>query len=446
MPPTTHTLISTALLSAAFIAATGSPAAANPLDSFGFGARSVAMGGAVTATADDFSANYYNPAALARGQDMRLDFGYVLTDPSLAINGRDVNVDPSQGFEGGVTLPGKIFGRRLAVSVGLFLPDARITRVRALPQRQPRFVLYDNRPQRLVITTSGALEIVEDLFFGFGLTYLSNTGGTVEIDGVVSASKVEDTRLFSGVDVSLPAVRYPSFGLLWTPGPWRLGLTWREEFSLEIDLGLTVKGDVVFGEEQTIVAEDGSFAIRSVNTNLFSPRQVALGVGYEAQRWLVSADLTWLDWSSFPTPTAAVAVSIDVPGLPLDIPPSAVPVAPEFHDILVPRLGAQWTAIDGPRLGLALRAGYFFEPTPAPDQPGPTNYIDNDKHGFSIGAGLRLSNLTEVFPKPILIDLALQTILMPERLTLKDDPADPVGDYSAGGHFVGGSLTCKFLF
>ncbi len=421
-------------------------AAANPLDAFGFGARAIGLGGAATASVDDFSANYYNPAALARLDGLRLELGYIAVKPSLSINGGDLGVDEPAGFQGGMTLPGKLLGRRLAFSVGIYLPDSRITRVRALPQRQPRFALYDNRPQRLVITASGSVEVLDDLFLGFGLTFLSDTAGQVDIDGIVSASDVGDTELLSAINVALPAVRYPSFGLLYAPGPWRFGLTWREEFSLSIDLAVAVRGDVVFGDQQTVIAEDGSFSVRSVNTNLFSPRQIALGGAYEAERWMVSADLTWLQWSQFPTPTSTVTVNLDVPGLPLEIPPSAVPEDPNFRDILVPRVGAEWVAVDGEQVGVTLRGGYFYEPTPAPDQRGATNFVDNDKHGLSAGLGLRFSDWTEIFPRPIVLDLAVQYIVMPQRVYQKDDPADPVGDYTAQGHLLGGALTCRFLF
>ena len=57
-------------------------AQANPLDAFGFGARSVAMGGAVTAQVSDVSANYYNPSGLTDAHRLRLDLGYALVSPT----------------------------------------------------------------------------------------------------------------------------------------------------------------------------------------------------------------------------------------------------------------------------------------------------------------------------------------------------------------------------
>ena len=47
------------------------------VDAYGYGARAPAMAGAATAATDgDSSATYYNPAALASADEIRLDLGY----------------------------------------------------------------------------------------------------------------------------------------------------------------------------------------------------------------------------------------------------------------------------------------------------------------------------------------------------------------------------------
>ena len=61
-----HAITSAALISVGTFLGLTSSAAAQPIDTFGMGSRSIAMGGAVTADVEDFTANYYNPAGLAR--------------------------------------------------------------------------------------------------------------------------------------------------------------------------------------------------------------------------------------------------------------------------------------------------------------------------------------------------------------------------------------------
>src|SRR5262249_14097587 len=135
-------------------------ARANPMDAFGYGSRATAMGGAATAASFDSSANYYNPAGLVRGHDLGIDIGYRDAQPILRMNGRDVGVDASHGFLVGLVAPAAIGPFRFAFGASLWLPDQRLTRVRSLPFAQPRFVLYDNRPQRLYLATNLAIQIL----------------------------------------------------------------------------------------------------------------------------------------------------------------------------------------------------------------------------------------------------------------------------------------------
>ena len=64
---------------------------------YGFGARGPAMANAQVAAASDGSAVYYNPALLATFDEIRMDVGYQVALPYLALNGIDNDVDSSHG-------------------------------------------------------------------------------------------------------------------------------------------------------------------------------------------------------------------------------------------------------------------------------------------------------------------------------------------------------------
>jgi len=441
-----------AIATLAAVLTLGGVAQANPLDAYGFGARAIGLSGAYTALADDFSANYYNPAGLARSGKLRLEFGYAYHQPELKLNGADLKVDESRGFQGGVVLGGKILDRRVAASVSMFLPDRLISRIRSLPQQQPRWVLYDNRPQRIVVTTSIAVELVENLFIGAGITFLANTTGTVTMTGDVGLSDENNTQLFSAVDVDLTSIRYPSFGIQYQHGDWSFGVAWREEFNLRLDIDVLVKGRILNDlvnfdpDNPDVLIEEGKLTLVSGNNNLFSPRQLAMGVAYSTPCWTFAFDLTWVQWSRFPAPTATVEIDLELGALPFRIPPIDAPLATNFRDIWVPRFGAEYTPVDTKDFGLTLRGGYFYEPTPAPPQPGATNYIDTDKHGFSLGLSLRLSMLEPTLSEPMFLDIAGQLFYHPDRVYTKTDPADVVGDYIAGGITYGVATSLKVLF
>lgn len=421
-----------------------SPALANPLDAYGFGARAIALGGATTCTSHGFAATYYNPASLAeRGQPLALEVGYTFSEPVLRLDGRDLDVDPSHGFQGGITIPGEIFEHHIGVALGLHLPDGLISRVRTLPQARPRFVLYDNRPQRLVVSTSAAVEILDGLYFGAGLTYIAGTKGVLDVVGTVSASDAERTRLFSSVDVRFSSVRYPTVSVLYVPADdWRFGVTYRHEFVLTLDLDVRVRGDITIGDSELVAVENGSFLLDSFNTDLFSPRQLVLGAAHTVGELTFSFDLAWLDWSRFPPPVSAIDLVVDLGELDVEVPVPDKPQPAEFRDIFVPRFGVEWLLSEV----VELRGGYTFEPSPAPAQPGVTNYVDSAKHIVSVGMGLNLPIWPEIFPAPLVFDVAVSGIFLAGRDYVKDDPADSVGDYRAGGQVYSAAATLGVEF
>ena len=90
------------LPAAALITLSGAHASANPPDTYGLGARSTALAGAVSASSRDYSAGYYNPAGLARAPGTELSVGYLFAHHQLQLNGHDSHVDPARGLVGGV--------------------------------------------------------------------------------------------------------------------------------------------------------------------------------------------------------------------------------------------------------------------------------------------------------------------------------------------------------
>ena len=112
----------------------------------------------------------------------------------------------------------------------------------------------------------------------------------------------------------------------------------------------------------------------------------------------------------------------------------------------MPPLGMEWTAAEGEQLTWKLRGGYAYEPSPAPEQQGETNFIDNDKHTLSAGVGVSIAKVTEILPRPFDIDLYFSGTFLPERSHRKLSPIDPVGDYVAGGAVFAGGVTSRWHF
>lgn len=434
------------------LGALGRTVRANPVDAFGISSRAIAMGGAYTALANDASANYYNPAGVVARRDLSLDIGYQIAVPVLKINGHNVGVDHTRGLTAGLVAPGAIGPFRFAFGVSMFLPDERISRVRAMPRVQPRFVYYDNRTQRIYLSTNLAVQIIKGLYVGAGVTFMSRTQGDLELSGRISFPDAEaesDMRL--DLDVDLKALRYPQAGILWEPLKWlSVGLTFRDEFVLEMEQGFRITGDVVGEGGGGMILRGGFFGLTSLSTNLYQPRQVAFGMAVMPNgRWTVSMDLVWAQWSRFINPGSRLEMEFELGSFNdlVDIESQPNPPPARFRDTWTPRLGAEFLAFQSPKAVIAVRAGYAFEPSPAPEQTSRTmNLVDNHKHHLSAGVGFSLSKLIDVMDRPLDVDLHFAYIHQQRRRHRKHDLVDPVGDYTATGYVISAGVTLKLRF
>ncbi len=422
-------------------------ATASVLDTFGFGARGMAMGSAHTAIPSDSSANYYNPGALTLHEDVQIDLGYLRTASSLRMNGEDLHVDESHGSMIGLVVPGQIGSTRLALGLSFYMPDARISRVRALPETQPRFVTLDNRGQHVEILANLAVRPLPSLSIGGGLAFLTSTRGQVTIEGDLTTVP-EEGRLHTAVDVDFETARFPMAGIHWTPrADWAFGARYRGESQVKLDLNALVNAKItgLLGNEPL----DGIMDVTSFNTNFFAPQQVTVGAGWwTTPNLLFALDISWLDWSNFPTPTADVSIDFQVDPLETDalLPAPSSPKAPGFQDTYSIRSGMEYS-LDVHRLvDLKLRAGYGYEPSPAPEQKGPTNYIDNDKHLVTTGVGVGLFSNPKGGKRPVQLDVTGQTLILPSRKHIKSNPADQVGDIQSQGEIWTLCVNARFLF
>ncbi len=437
------------LLAVLLLAGLARPAAANPADAFGFGARGPAMGNAHTAAAVDGSANYYNPALIGTFDDIHIDLGYQYARPTLLVDDLDLGVNSSRGLFACLTVPGKVAGRRVAFGGGLFLPDERISRVRTPSAEQPRFQLYDNRPQRLVLAADVGVEITPRLFAGAGIAYMSSTKGEIFLQGRVGFPNAEDSDMTMAIDVDLRTIRYAKAGILFEATPWLdVALAYRGGFVLTLDQAFQINGDVGSAGADPVV-EDGYFKLHSVSMDLFQPVQVTFGLAARlSPRWLLAFDAAFYRWSAFENPAAHITLDMDIGSFNdlVDIPETPPLPDPNFHDILVPRIGLEWTAGSSARRDLFLRAGYSFEPSPVPEQVGESNFIDNDKHTVSLGAGLTFRDFSKIITLPASLDAYFALTVLAERANRKLSPIDPVGDYRSGGRVLQAGVLSRWRF
>ncbi|MGZ3422088.1 MAG: OmpP1/FadL family transporter [Polyangiales bacterium] len=427
-------------------------ASAGPAETFGYGSRSTAMGGAVSADANDVSANYYNPAGLASSEGLKLEIGYLRSSYWLKMNGKDNQVDPVRAITFGLVAPGKIKGIPFAFGVALHLPDARVFRVRSLDQEQPRWEMYDNRPQRMYLSTNLAIRPVKWLEIGGGLVYLAATKARLDLSGTIDLGDPSSSELRHEVDADLTSIRYPQAGIrIHATDKLRFAAVYRGEFQLTLDIQARLAAIARLGTIPVPLL----VTIETHSVNAFLPQQAVFGGSYDVtDQVTVDADLTWVNWSAYKSPVTAVAAKTEVSppagfpqGLLQQTPAPTVVLPPNFQDRLVPRVGVEWR-IPLSKNGhvFSMRGGYFFERSPAPAQTGDTNFVDSDRHAFSAGMGIRLHDLVDEIPGDVRFDTHVQYSFLPDRDHAKTSPTSLVGDYRAGGHIwsVGAVLGIDF--
>ena len=450
-------------LAAVALSLVAAPARAGEPDAYGLGSRSTAMGGAVVADATDFSATYYNPAALAGVRGTSLSIGYSYVANHLDTNGVDNGVAPVHGVSGGLVAPGRLFGIPFAFGVGVYVPDTGLSQVQALHQETPRWALYQDRSSILFVAACLAIRPLRWLEIGGGVAFLAATKGQFQISGTAELLMPYDSKLRDEVDADLTSVRYPEVGArVKIDGFGYLGLAYRGQTELSLSVGASLQGNIDFiGLSIPLL-----YNLASRTVDAFLPQQFAVGLSFQrVPRLRVNLDFTFVNWAAYESPTAVTSSNLSVqlpPGTPITLPPSpkqVVLIPPDFSNRLVPRLGVEYVVpvagglrrLEGDEVErrlfeIPLRAGYVYERSPVPPQTGVTNFVDTDRHTLSFGTGLTINHPGSVLQGSLSLDVHGQLSILPERVTYKANPADFVGDYRASGTMLGAGSTLTAVF
>ncbi len=317
----------------------------------GIDARAVGFGGAFDALADDASAVYFQPAALA------------WIDPEVSIGGELVvgprSYTPNGGAPQDTTIvaplpTGGVVARlydrdrpsRLTFGIGAWntfggkVSFAK-TGMPALDASEDAAFEVD---AGAALRISDRLAIGATLRLGIGIFALDAT--QMPFDAHLSASGL-------GVALGLGAVVVPRDDV-------RVGLAYRSP------LRIATTGDGAVGLPAGTTQEQ-------IEHDQTWPQQASLGVGWLANaRWRLAVQLDWTEWSQI----HELAVSFPAsPGLDQ--------IYPEhWHDSIAVRVGGEYRA----SRALALRGGAYVDTNAVPDRSIERQYLDSDKLGVALGA------------------------------------------------------------
>ncbi len=323
------------------------------------------MGGLGATFVADFAATHANPAGLSRSRDVGFTLGFMGAVYGLSMSNAGVqtpvSIDRARATVIGLTLPLPFAGplrNRIAIGLGFYTPTDVVVRGRILSYDVPQFLVLADRTQ------SVALQIGAGIDLGYGFRVGGGFGALAAIVGTVLISTDATGRAGSRVDNQLVAAFGPIVGASWDRGPFRVGAVFRGElvgnFVVDIttrDLGINLPVLHIAGIAQ------------------YDPWQVAAEVAFVRDGWTLAAGATFKRWSNYPGPREATTTG------------SVPPPAPNFRDTVVGRAGVErrWEIAGS---SIAVRGGYFFEPTPVPDPRPNAFFMDNHRHVFTLGLGV----------------------------------------------------------
>lgn len=357
------------------------------IDTYGLSNRSIALGGAFTAVADDYSATFYNPAGLGQlqGPQVVMEFQYARPEIEIKkLNGEDliiydttgqVRTNPTKGTGmHGLDLTIPVLGIVLDVNrivnipvnakVGIIasLPERYDTgnRIRSMPPDQPQMLRYGDDIDHMFLSFGAGIEAVKNFaYVGGGVQGILTAPTTFIIDGVsLTNQNVESQAQLGNVLQWKPIV-----GLLVTP--WdkrmRIGLSWKASQQLEI--GPASVSAMVRAGGMTVTVP-----LQIDIKAFYTPEEYSTGLAFDLDSFLISLEVDKQLWSKYKFS---------------DIDSLHYFGNPDFKDTYNYRIGLEYK----PEPKLSLLMGYFHQPSPVPDQSGRvTNYIDMDKDCFSLGA------------------------------------------------------------
>jgi len=418
-----------------------------PADSFftyGVSPRTIGMGNAFVATADDWTAPYYNPGGVCFNQLPILGGGYMANFHDLHFIGIDApRLDEARAMVFGVNMPipfrGGWFKERLSFGITGYLPEGRLLQMNVSSTIEPNLILLQNSHRTNAMYPAFSIKVLSGLGIGGGVqTFLDTIG---EINAFIDPAGNVQTEVGEELLITFS----PTFGALFKPGEhwaamrgWTFGFTYRNESYTDYLIPVAAVLDQI------------PFIIRFKATSIFTPRQYVLGAAYAAERWRIEADGSFNEWSRFPDPNLIIDIDVQIPIIPIEF-MNSIKRPPKYHDTFTGRAGVEGNVWDHRHFDLMLRGGYAFDPTPVPPQRGYTNQLDADRHIGSVSTGIRWTGVGDKqFRAPITLDLVYQAHYLPERISYKNEGTDTANPgYPKIGmegwlHFIGASVSASF--
>lgn len=414
--------IRAAAFAGAALLAIAASALGNGLNLNSLGTRALSMGGAFVGLADDFTSVFWNPAGLARirtaafgvaGADIIPSGSYNLTVPPPYGTGTIVDTRTlTRHYLGGIAAYVQPLGPNLVAAVGVYTPSGL-------------GVAWDGN--RMAAVSGGRTDIEWSSRIGLvtiAPTLAYRAGDTFSIGASLNLNYgVFDTSLYAGTqDLTPLGLPYPAFDLGQyqdTETGWGIGATlgvqFRPNARLSFGAVLRTASTLKFRGSATIanLALLGTNSASDMQRDVTWPMGIAAGAAVVPLDGLtLTADIQWTQWSKIQS-IATTYVDPTWEALMTADGRTVLPMA--WQDTLQIRFGAEYLL----RPGFALRAGFYVDPSAAPDKTMNILLPNYDFKGITLGAGYNLGSVTLDFGLEYL--MGAQRSINPARVAA--DPA-----------------------
>lgn len=410
---------------------------------FGNGARTTSLMRADVAAADVTSAPTQNPA-FAAAPGARFRIGYMHGFFNLLINDENAPVRPVSGVDAAMQLGFRApRGVTLGLALSAHLPNAAIAQIGFRPGTEPQFFRYESVLQRaafdmVVAGHKGPVGI------GIGAAFALDMGGPGTSFNL--AQDAQGTYADAASDIRLVYRVAPLAGLSVDLGRVAFGAMVRGALTV----GLAVDSDIRITLNENPLNGTTSIAVRGASG--YEPARATIGTKIVAHRQLaLFAALEYQRYRDAPAPIANVTLDVRLGTSPGRT--EVEFVAPRFRDILIPRVGLEWSSATGhlsdvrkpgdQRWRWAARAGYALESSPVPPQTGFTTYADATSHAFAVGGGVGIGRFWGV---DLRFDLAGRVSFLTPREERKASTALPYAHYTVSGNTFVGAISMEGAF
>ncbi|MBU0743740.1 porin [bacterium] len=352
------------------------------------GARATALGGAFTATADDGSAIFYNPAGLAFLEGSALDLNLMPIIPAAEFTGA---LQPDGTYASGKTtdqifpIPGAYFYRNdgeLTYGIGLYTPFGLGVEWSDPDDWIGRAVSYNVDLATIYVSPVVAWRVNEDVALSFGVDVgytkielkrrmLTVFGGNNAPTDVIDVSIDGDSKLnfTPSAGAMIKANEKLTFGVMYHHQK-TLSI---EEGNLELT---NIAPDALAGAVDNMIAGLGGNK-HTGSTELKLPHILSLAASYQlTEQARVEFDAVHFGWGHFDE----LALDFGSDDLNETIPES-------YEDVWQLRLGASYDVDDK----LTLMGGYVRDKSPQPVESMSPLLPDANRDDFSLGVQYRLN-------------------------------------------------------